>query len=245
MPNNDGRLTDANKATILVLFIILQHLRWNPAASYTAAGGTTPHDMTRPNRSATQVPVRARSTPTDQLPRWIVVLVWALTTIGCSPGSTVEPFDSGIVCDLFELRWDLDGEDLLLAIHTDLPDEAQLFVRVGRPYYYVGRDAPYVGSDTRYEHEYFDVLEPVSRWREHRRIALDAEVWRADVAATESVMGDVASISDNIHIRAFLPPGQDLWRFGPGNRNLTGAATSRITNGIVVRTETSFEFPLD
>ena len=77
-----------------------------------------------------------------------------------------------IVCDRFELRWDLDGEDLLLAIDTDLPDEAQLSVRVGRSYYYVGRDAPYVGSDTRYEHEYLQVREPVSRWRQHRRIAL-------------------------------------------------------------------------
>ena len=31
-----------------------------------------------------------------------------------------------IVCDRFELRWELDGGDLLLAVDTDLPDEGEL-----------------------------------------------------------------------------------------------------------------------
>ena len=56
----------------------------------------------------------------------------------------------------------LDGEDLLLVIDTDLPDEGELSVSVSRSYYEVGNDAEYA-------RDYLSVVEPVSRWREPRR----------------------------------------------------------------------------
>ncbi len=46
----------------------------------------------------------------------------------------------GVLCDRFELRWELDGTDLLLTIDTDLPDEGELSVSVGRAYFEVGSD---------------------------------------------------------------------------------------------------------
>lgn len=196
---------------------------------------------------------------------WIVAVSMGLAGVGCSGGSdeTVPPAASaepaGIVCDRFELRWELDGQDLLLAIDTDLPDEGELSVSVSRSYYEVGNDAEYA-------RDYLSVLEPVSRWREPRRIPLDADAWRADltahqiqmaeiaaaereagVPAEETVAFEVASIVDDVEIRAVLHLNQDDPRFGGrGNPNLSGAATSgRGTAGVIVEAEAMFEFPLE
>ena len=196
--------------------------------------------------------------------RWIVVVALGLAGVGCSGGSDesaqpaapAEP--AGIVCDQFELRWELDGEDLLLAIDTDLPDEGELSVSVSRSYYEVGNDAEYA-------RDYLSVFEPVSRWREPRRIPLDADAWRADLAAHQSRMAEiaaaerqagvvlaedtvafeVASIADDVEIRAVLHLNQDDPRFGgQGNPNLSGAATSQSgTAGLIVEAETTFESP--
>ena len=196
---------------------------------------------------------------------WIVAVSLGLAGVGCSGGSdeTAPPAapaePAGIVCDRFELRWELDGEDLLLAIDTDRPDEGELSVSVSRSYYEVGNDAEYA-------RDYLSVFEPVSRWREPRRIPLDADAWRADLAAHQSRMAEiaaaerqagvpaeetvafeVASIVDDVEIRAVLHLNQDDPRFGGrGNPNLSGAATSRSgTAGVIVEAEATFEFPLE
>jgi hypothetical protein len=88
------------------------------------------------------------------------------------------------VCDRFELLWELDGGDLLLAVDTDLPDEGEPFFSVSRSYYQVG-------SDEEYARDYLSVFEPVSRWREPRRISLDADKWRADLAAHRQEMARI------------------------------------------------------
>lgn len=196
--------------------------------------------------------------------RWIVVVSLGLPGVGCSGGAdesrqpevSAEP--AGIVCDRFELRWELDGQDLLLAIDTDLPDEGELSVSVSRSYYEVG-------NDEEYARDYLSVLEPVSRWREPRRIPLDAGAWRADldahqsrmaeiaaaerqagVPAADTVAFDVASIADDVEIRAVLHVNQDDPRFGGrGNPNLSGAATTSRGVGVIVEAETSLEFPLE
>ena len=171
-------------------------------------------------------------------------------------GVLAEP--AGIVCDQFELRWELDGEYLLLAIDTDLPDEGELSVSVSRSYYEVG-------NDEEYARDYLSVFEPVSRWREPRRIPLDADAWRADLIAHQSRMAEiaaaerqagvpaedtvafeVASIADEIEIPAVLHVNQDDPRFGGGgNPNLSGAATTSQGIGVIVEAEASLEFPLE
>ena len=155
-----------------------------------------------------------------------------LLAIGCSGDSEQPespPAPDGIVADRFELRWELDGADLLLAVDTDLPDEGELSVSVSRSYYEVGNDAEYA-------RDYLSVFEPVSRWRELRRIPLDAEAWRADLAAHQSRMAEiaaaereagvfaedtiafeVASIADVVEIRVVLHLNQDESAIrGPG-----------------------------
>lgn len=198
---------------------------------------------------------------------WIVGVSLGLAGVGCSgdsgsdeTGQSAAPAEvAGIVCDRFELRWEIDGEDLMLAIDTDLPDEGELSVSVSRSYYEVGNDAEYA-------RDYLSVLEPVSRWREPRRIPLDADAWRADLAAHQSRMAElaaaerqagvpaedtvafeVASIVDDVEIRAVLHLNQDDPRFGGrGNPNLSGAATSGSgTDRVIVEAETTFEFPLE
>ena len=188
---------------------------------------------------------------------WFVCLFAPLLVLvgGCGGEPEVEPTPEhspggqGIVCDRFELRWELDGTDLLLAIDTDLPDEGELSVSVGRTYYQVG-------SDDAYSRYYFSELELVSRWREPRRIELDADAWKADLTAHQNQMAgigddlafEIARIEDSINIRAVLHINQDDPRFGGrGNPNLSGEATSRMGNGdsVLVEAEASVEFPLD
>ena len=153
------------------------------------------------------------------------------------------------MCDRFEFRWELDGTDLLLAIDTDLPDEGELSVSVSRTYYEVG-------NDDAYSRDYFSESEPVSRWREPRRIALDADAWKADLTAHQNQMAaiaadlafEIARIEDSIEIRAVLHVNQNDPLFGGrGNPNLSGKATSVMgtTNWILVEADANLDFPLD
>lgn len=153
----------------------------------------------------------------------------------------------GVVCDRFELRHELNGTDLLLWIDTDLPDAGELSVSVNRMYHEVGV------SDA-YSRSYFDSVEPVSRWRQPRRISLDAESWKANLKAHQDEMAaigsdmafEIASIEDNVEIRAILHLNQDDPRFGGrGNPNLSGTATSRSgAKNVLVEAEARIRFPL-
>ena len=167
-----------------------------------------------------------------------------------SPGEQARTRTSvsrGVVCDRFELRYELVGSDLLLWIDTDLPDEGELSVTVDRQFYEVGV------SDA-YSREYFHRFEPVSRWREPRRISLNAESWKANLREHQNKMAsigdrmafEIARIEDSIGIRAILHLIQDDPRFGGrGNPNLSGKATSSSGNtGVLVEAEEFVEFPL-
>lgn len=183
-----------------------------------------------------------------------------LVVLGCSMPTQQAPEPGGIVCDRFQLRWELDGDDLLLSVDTDLPDEGELSVSVGRSYYQAG-------SEEEYSRDYLSVFEPVSKWREPNRVPLDADKWRAGLAAHQEEMAridaatretgivegytnlafEVASISDRVEIRALLHLNQDDPRFGRGNSNLSGAATSRegVNGRVLVEAAETLEFPLD
>ena len=189
----------------------------------------------------------------------VKALVVLLAGVGCSPPPQQDPRPEGIVCDLFELRWELAGDELLLAVDTDLPDEGELSVSVGRSYFRIG-------SETADSRDYLSVFEPVSRWRQPRRVRLDPDKWRADLAAHQKRMEEidaasiedgtfglppmafeVARIADHVEIHAFLHAKQDDPRFGgQGNPNLSGSATKVDENGrVLAEAWASFEFPLD
>lgn len=151
---------------------------------------------------------------------------------------------ANVVCDRFELQWELHNSYLLLAIDTDLPDTAQLSVSVRRTFFEVG-------NNTAYSRDYFGEFEPVSRWRQPRRISLDAAVWKDDLADHQAKMAALGSdfafeidrIEEHLEIRAVLHLNQDDPRFGGfRNPNLSGKATSR--SGII-EAEASVPFPLE
>lgn len=152
---------------------------------------------------------------------------------------------AGIVCDRFELKWELDGADLLLAIDTDLPDEAKISVSVGRTYFQVGNDSAY-SSD--YFHESEDVLE----WRKPRRIPLNAKAWKESLSTLQNMMAgqgndsafEIESIDGDVNIHAVLIViDQDDPRFGgDGNPNLSGNAVEIEMQTVIA--EASFSFPL-
>ena len=161
---------------------------------------------------------------------------------GGSP-STPRPAPTRIVSDRFSLRWELDGQELVLSVDTDLPDYGELVVSVSRIYYQVGEAEAY-------SQDYLSVFEPVSRWREPRRVSLDADEWRAKLEAEKERLRDilpfeVARVSDEIEIRAVLHLNQDDPRFGGrGNPSLSGAAVTSSPRRNLVEAETTVRFPL-
>ena len=155
---------------------------------------------------------------------------------------TEEP-EPTIVSDRFALDWELEGDDLLLAVDTDLPDEGELSVSVSRTYLQAG-------SDAAYPRNYFHEFEPVSRWRQPRRISLDAAAWKADLAEHQAEIASLGSdmafeidrVEEHISIRAVLHSNQDDPRFGGrGNPNLSGSVVSQG----LVEAEASVLFPLE
>ena len=151
----------------------------------------------------------------------------------------------GVVSDKFELQWELDGNDLLLSIDTDLPDEGELSVSVNRWYYQVGNDDAYSRS-------HFHEFEPVSSWRQPRRISLDATAWKEDLAAHQEEMSGIEGLAfqldrveDTVRIHAVLHTNQDDPRFGERNSKLSGQATKREGDRVLVEAEESFKFPLE
>ena len=131
------------------------------------------------------------------------------------------------------MRWEVDGTDLLLTIDTDLPDEGELSVSVRRTCFEVG-------SDTRYSRDYFSEFEPVSRWRQPRRISLDVAAWKANLSAHQEEMAalgndyayEVDRIEDSISIRAVLHLNEDEPQFW-GFDNQTSPAKPRLSRETV------------
>ena len=158
-------------------------------------------------------------------------------------GAVYASASADVVSDRFELQWELDGTDLLLAIDTDLPDTAEVIVSVGRVYFEVGNDRAY----GRY---YFREQDLISRWQKPRRIPIDDGTWRAELIAHQSEMAsisrdlafEIARIEDQVQVRAVIHRNQPDPRFGgPGNPDLSGAAVSESRN--TIKAETSIPLP--
>lgn len=134
----------------------------------------------------------------------------------------------GLVATVFDLKWELDGDNLLLSIDTDLPDESEVNVTVNRLYYESG-------NPTAYGRDYFTESSVISRWRDPRQISIDDDAWKADLKSHQDEMAkisrdlvfDIGSISDEIGVRAVVHANQPDRRFGGrGNPKLTGPVVS-------------------
>ena len=169
-------------------------------------------------------------------------------TVGADSAQTI-PVEVGVVANRFVLQSNMDGRDLLLAIDTDLPDETEVIVSVGRIYHEVG-------SDTAYSRDYFSERGSLSEWRKPRRIPIDDDAWTTDLLAHQDKMADlsdelafeIANIESQVFIRAVVHMNQPDPRFGGGGSpNLSGAAVSQVAgrnDRNVVEVEQNFELPL-
>lgn len=188
--------------------------------------------------------------------------VWAFVwfSVGCAgqdmesrveqaedPPAKEEP-TGGVVADLFELCWELEGnKTLVLAIETDLPEDAEVLVSVNRTYYTVGDPETY-GRD------YYSEARLVSDWQQPRRIVLDGELWKVDLQEHQDMLASISSdmaieierISDSVEVRAVLHANQQNPRFGGrGNPLLSGkAVTSRSATFNIIEREELFHLPL-
>ena len=146
------------------------------------------------------------------------------------------------VCDRFRLLWELVAGTLLLSIDTDLPDDGELVVSASRYFRTTTGDE--------YTVPYLDTCERVPRWRETRRIPLDADGWCASLeefATGLALAGKrVGTITNRVEIHAVLHVNQRDSRFGGrGNPNLSGRATSRRGAWVLVEAEETFDCPLE
>ena len=148
------------------------------------------------------------------------------------------PKQDKIVCNKFTLNARIKGNDLLLAVDTDLPDYAKVAVSVGRIYYEVG-------NKEAYSHPYFSKTEPVGSWRKPRRIALDAAAWKTSLVEHQRKMNRVGGglefgigkIDKHIEVSAFLNAIENDPRLG-------GIGNPKVVRNVNPHAEKKLLFPL-
>ena len=80
-----------------------------------------------------------------------------------------------ILTDTFEVLADPQGDELMLSLTSDLPDETKLVVSVSR--YYQER-----GSSEQYPIDYFGEHSTIGAWRQPRRVRLDHDAWKQELS---------------------------------------------------------------
>ena len=146
--------------------------------------------------------------------------------------------DGTIIADTFDVRYQLSGETLTVALNTDLPDQTILDVHVSRTYRKQG------GSED-YPLDYFGQQSTVGEWRRSHTIRIDNAAWRAELedVASAGEPFEVASIGPDIELSLTVPINQEE-PYQEGNQNLRGRAVTLSTWGRIVRRELSIPDPL-
>lgn len=147
-----------------------------------------------------------------------------------------------IVADTFELRPELRDGQLTLALDTDLGDDTEVFVSVGRRY----REE---GSAEDFLVEYFNEAGPVGSWRAGRTIDLGKTDFWAEIEKLERAMAlqgapfRIASTSDDLEIAVRVYPAQGR-PFRRGNANLMGKAVRTVGLNHVIEKDTVIRYPV-
>ncbi|MGI9230024.1 MAG: hypothetical protein ACR2P9_09230 [Gammaproteobacteria bacterium] len=147
------------------------------------------------------------------------------------------PSVANIVCDEFEIKHQVSGDELNLSLLTDLPDDMVVMVSVYRTYR--NKDNP----ETDYLIDYFDEKSTAGQWRIPKRILIGSQQFTALVNKKQKELSrlglwpGIASIADDITISMVVPI----------NKLLTGKATEahRIGTGRIVYREIKIRFPLN
>ena len=84
----------------------------------------------------------------------------------------------------FDLKWKTAGMDgIVMFIETDLPDHAEVNIRISRNY-----EAICNGKQETYSRDYLELTDPISKWRNPKLVPLDAEVWKTNLMDYQSDM---------------------------------------------------------
>ena len=148
-----------------------------------------------------------------------------------------------IVCNQFEIVAQVEGENLLLSIETDLPDTATVEVSVRRLYTQAkpggSKLTGTASKDSVYSWDYFTANEPVSHWRRQQRLFLDPQRWREALAEHQDKMAglgadmafSISGVSEDVVVFASLDQGGIFEDSFPKFPNLSGTATSEGYSG--------------
>ena len=148
-----------------------------------------------------------------------------------------------ILVDKFDIKHQLRGNELTLALQTDLGDSTKVDVTVSRYY-----KPP--GHHNRYPVHYFKESSTVGAWRDQRVIELDQDAWERELAERRQVLAALerpmteSFVADDIEIR-FLVPVEQSPPFEARNSNLSGAAVLVLENYRVILRRITMQFAID
>lgn len=130
-----------------------------------------------------------------------------------------------------------------VSITTDLPDNTNLMVSIGRSFLNSA-------DNERYSIDYLEEKSTVAKWRAGRVVELDQSKWQAkleDKRATLRKFGEKLTVKDldtAVTIDFIVPVNQSDKRFGVRNANLSGAVVE-VSDGLrVVDRESRLEWPV-
>mgnify|MGYP006294519923 CR=1 FL=1 len=149
-----------------------------------------------------------------------------------------------VICNKFNINYEVKGDSLIFSLDTDLPDNTTLMVGVSRSYFEKG-------NSDEYSVDYFDEKSKVGKWRKSKKISISNEKWKNDLRQKQKKMAklglglgfDVSKISDYIEIYMVIPVNQSNPIFGKFNSKLSGRAVT-IEEIRLIRKTAKFKFPL-
>ena len=167
--------------------------------------------------------------------RFIVLLCLILVSVSCSKKTT---------CDKFIVNTELQNNELLVSIDSDLPNFTNIIVSVSRSY------TTNIGLN-KYPIDYFSDRSNLKKWKKTQNIFLDNTKWQDDFLKHRKILissgnpiTKVIDISDFIRVVVTVHAKQSNPAFGEKNINLVG---NEVQDGNIriVRKAVVFVYPIE
>lgn len=166
-----------------------------------------------------------------------IVLIFISTTLTAK---------AQVNADKFNFKTDLNGQELTIALDTDLPEDTDLMFSIYRIYYKKGE------PKTPYSFEYFDQKMSVKDWNGSKTFTLDNNIWKSGLKAFQDNLVpagsgfEVAKIADDVKISFTVPFNQSNPAFGEMNSKLSGKVVKVSEyGGMLIEKEKYIYYPLE
>jgi len=167
-------------------------------------------------------------------PKIVLLIIFILFIISCS---------NKINCDKFNVNIELNDEEVILNIDSDLPDFTNIIVTISRSY-------SITGKAEKYPIDYFSEKSNIKKWENNQIILLDNSKWLAKLYERIESLKNISEfnfkdiiISDTISVDVIVPARQKNPKFGQNNKNLVGSEVTQ-ENVNFIRKEREIIFPL-